>query len=133
MIQNQALPQLFDTPTPIDLDRLVSVLACYRYRYSSEAELQEGISDALKASEIEHKRECALGRPDRPDFLVGSLAIEVKINGSLSSLLRQISRYTKHTEVSGVLVIGSPHWLPLVPETLNEKPIRNLRLMRSML
>jgi hypothetical protein len=133
MTHNQALPQLFDSPEPIDLDALVIMLGQYRYRYSSEVELQEGISDALKTNAIEHKRECALGRPDRPDFLVGSLAIEVKINGSLSSLLRQISRYTKHTEISGVLVIGSPHWLPLVPGTLNEKPIRNLRLMRSML
>ena len=115
-------------------DELIDVLERFRFRYTDENELQQGIAKALTLRGITFEREKVLSRPDRPDFLVcGGVAIEVKIKGSLADLLRQVSRYATHTEVIGVLAVGTPKWLPQVPEELCGKPVRSLRLIGSLL
>lgn len=116
------------------IDAAVSVLSRYRFRFTEESDLQKGIAAALQANGIAFHREEALSARDRPDFLLdGGVAIEVKIAGSLSDLLRQVARYLEHDEIRAVLVVGSPGWLNRVPETLQGKPVQSLRLIGSLL
>ena len=116
------------------LDTLSTMLCSYRYRFTSEKELQDGIETALQQNHLAYLRETALSTPDRPDFLVeAGIAIEIKIKGTMAELLRQASRYAAHPDITGILVIGTPHWLPRVPIALCEKPVRAVRLMGSLL
>lgn len=116
------------------LDDLIKKLSGYRFRFTSEKDLQDGIVLALNEARIPYRREFMLNPKARPDFMLADgIAVEVKIKGSLSELLRQASRYAGHAEVKGILVIGTPRWLPRVPDTLCGKPVRSLRLIGSLL
>lgn len=118
----------------MDIDSLHQLLSGYRFRFVSERDLQDGIERALIAAGISYEREAALSDPDRPDFLVGDgIAVEVKIKGSLSELIRQAARYASHQRIGSILVVGTPRWLPRVPDALSGKPVRSLRLVGSLL
>lgn len=128
----ESTPLLFDDSC-VSIDSLTSLLRNYRFRFVTEKDLQDGIAEALDAAGIAYSREKSLGKPDRPDFIVGNVAIEVKIKGSLADLLRQVSRYAAHDEISAVLAVGTPHWLTRVPPTLVGKQVQSLRLLGSLL
>lgn len=115
------------------LEQLSSLLAGFRYRFTDERDLQDGIERVLRSSGSPYRREPVLSAPDRPDFLVDDIAIEIKIQGSLSQLLRQVSRYATHDEVHGILVVGTPVWLVQVPGEIVGKPMASLRLLGSLL
>ena len=116
------------------LDSLAAMLGRFRFNFTSERDLQNGVALVLEQAQIPFKREVGLTVHDRPDFLLDDgLAIEVKIKGSLGELLRQAMRYLGHDEISGLLVIGTPHWLTRVPPSLLGKPIHSLRLVGSLL
>lgn len=127
--------------TKSDLEKIVSVLSSFKYRFSSEVDLQNGFAKALDNSGIRYEKEKTLspqpglrvlsGVNDRPDFVIDGLAVEVKIAGGLSALLRQISRYASHPEIRGVLVVGTPRWIDEIPDTLCHKPISNHRIISS--
>ena len=131
------MSDLFATPAPtVDqvLENLISILSRRRYRFTDENDLQRGIEQVLTEAKIDFQREARLNASDRLDFLLpGGVAIEVKIKGSIAELLRQASRYLARPEIQAVLVVGSPHWITRVPETLNDKPLRALRLVGSLL
>lgn len=116
------------------LIELSNMITGYRFSFTSERELQDGIAALLMKEKIPFQRETRLSAPNRPDFMLeGGIALEVKIKGSLSELLRQASRYAGHDEVTGILVIGTPHWFTLIPDTLSGKPVKALRLIRSLI
>lgn len=101
-----------------------ALLRGYRFDCSTEQALQDGISDALRA--VPHEREKRLGPKDRPDFVVGSVAVEVKIGGGLSPLIRQVHRYAQHDCVSEILVVTSRLRLTNLPEFINGKRVVSL-------
>lgn len=125
--------QLLAAKTGPSVDALAQLLQRHRFRIGNELELQDGIEQVLAAAGLAFARERALSRPDRPDFLVeGGTAIEVKTKGSLADLLRQVSRYAQHDQVSAVLCVGTPAWLTRVPEALHGKRLLSLRLLSSL-
>lgn len=127
-------PTSFDLEPLAHLRRIAEYLQGFRFRFVTEKDLQDGIEAALREGRFSYRREVTISERDRPDFLLdGGVAIEVKIKGSLSELLRQAARYVEHPDVIGILVVGSPHWLPRVPETLCEKPVQSVRLIGSLL
>jgi hypothetical protein len=116
------------------LTELSKTITRYRFTFTSEKELQNGIATALIKEKIPHLREFVLNVTDRPDFMLyDGIVIEVKIKGSLADLLRQATRYAGYDQVTGILVVGTPHWLSRIPATLAGKPVRALRLIGSML
>jgi hypothetical protein len=118
----------------VTLEKLSNMITNYRFCCVSEKDLQDGIAAVLLKENIPCLRECTLSAPDRPDFMLeGGIALEIKIKGSLAELIRQASRYAEHEEVTGILVVGTPHWFPRIPATLGGKPVRALRLIGSLL
>ena len=116
------------------LQQVAELLSKHRFRFTSEMELQAGIALVLETHGVLFQREYVISNADRLDFfLLGGLAIEVKIDGTLMQALRQVSRYANHPEILGILLIGTPRWLPEVPPALNSKPVQGLRLLGSML
>lgn len=116
---------------------ICKTLSLYRFNYASEIELQNGIETILGKANFNYKRELRLSGKDIVDFLVfdetESVVIEVKIDGSRSALLRQVSRYVLHENVSAVLVVGSPHWVSGLPSEIHGKPLCGYRLLGSLL
>lgn len=112
-------------------DRITSLLRTFTFRFQSEGELQDGIAAVIGEAGFAFKREYQLSRWDRPDFLVGGVAIEVKIDGSLANLIRQLHRYAGFNEVDSLIVVTNLSRLADLPETLNGKPVM-LVLLRTL-
>ena len=112
---------------------LSKLLQSFRFSFSSEKELQEGIAQALTSKGVSFEREVVLARGDVIDFLVGAVGIEVKIGGSLSDLTRQLHRYAQHERVGELLVVTSRARLSNLPSQLNGKPVVASVLFGSML
>ena len=106
------------------MDELCEVLGGYRFNHTSEVELQDGVAEALGRHGIEYEREALLDGRDRIDFLVGDLGLEIKVDGSLSLVTRQVHRYLQCERVSGVVVLTSRQKHANLPETISGKPVR---------
>ena len=89
------------------LDDLYQLFSGFRFSWADESDLQDAIEQILVSADIPYSREHVLGPGERPDFLVGDVAIEVKVKGSADALLRQVKRYADHDEVGSVLVVTS--------------------------
>lgn len=121
-------------PSMVDIERVLNILSGFRFRFSSERDLQDGIAKVLEQNNILYRREQNLSKRDRPDFILGDgIAVEVKIKGSLSELLRQSARYLEHQEIKQLIVVGTPSWIHRLPSTLGGKNLRGLRLVGSLL
>lgn len=94
-------------------------------RVCSEAELQAWIARVFKAAGVEHDRERSIGEAGRPDFMVGKVAVEVKVGGSRMDLMRQVQRYATSPEVSGVLVVTT-RLAHRLPASLSGKPVTTI-------
>ena len=117
--------------------RVAALLQRYRYRYSTEAQLQERLSAVLASQGIAYQREYRYDADNRFDFLLADgLVIEVKIKGTAADALRQVDRYQRLPLVTGVILAGTPRWaadsLPDRPEW-GGKGFRMIRLERQAL
>lgn len=91
--------------------------------YESEERCQAAIAAALQAAGVAFEREVRLSDRDRIDFMVGSVGVEVKLDGSLSALTRQLHRYAQSDRVESLLVVTTRARLARVPQSLNGKRV----------
>jgi hypothetical protein len=111
---------------------LMWYLGDFRSKLVDEDAIQRGIAEALRVGDYEFEREARLSKTDRLDFLVGGVAIEVKRNGSLSQLLRQLARYAQHEKVRELLVVTARPQVSDLPNELCGKPLECLVLVGSL-
>ena len=111
-----------------DIDRLGEVLGQHRYSFTCENELQIALASVLTDSSIPFEREKRLTARDRPDFQVGTTAIEVKVGGSLTEVTRQLHRYAQLQEVESILLVTSKARHRAVPRQMNGKRVEVLYL-----
>ena len=69
------------------------------------------------------QREASLTEHDRPDFLIGTIAVEVKIHDPYAKVLRQLHRYALHSSVDAVILITTKASHLRIPHELNGKPV----------
>jgi len=111
---------------------LTAALNAVAFRFQDEVELQDGIAIALGRADIPHRREVVLSPKDRIDFMLNDgVGIEVKIDGSVSALTRQLIRYAKLPQISALLVVVSAIRLSNLPSQIEGKPVVCLRMMRA--
>lgn len=111
-----------------DLLLLRNLIETARLDLSTEKATQADIEALFTARlpEAAFVREARLSAADIPDFLAGSIAVEVKIGGSAAEILRQLERYAKHERVSALLLVTN---VPMrVPSLMNGKPVTVARL-----
>lgn len=92
-------------PAPVTSARLREVLGMYRYNFSSERELQDGIAQVLFQRGIRFDREVRLAPGDVIDFLVEGVGLEVKVEGGPVEIRRQLLRYAKAPRVTALLLV----------------------------
>ena len=118
--------------TPEVMAKASAAIAAFGYNFSTEEEFQTGLAKALASGGVEFRREVILSKRDRIDFMLdGGVGIEVKIDGSISALTRQIFRYAELPEINGLLVVVSANRLANLPTEINGKPIQSVRIMRA--
>lgn len=111
-----------------------SVYKCIQRRrlnLNSEAALQLDIENAFKEDGIVFEREVILSKKDRPDFMCGCIAVEVKIKGSAKSIYRQCERYCQHGLVEALILVTNRSMG--LPEEINGKPCYLINLGRGWL
>lgn len=112
-------------------ETIASVLKSCRFRFASEAQLQQAIEQALHDRGILARREVVLAPGDRVDFVAdGDIAIEVKIKGAFASVAEQLQRYAASPTIACVLLATTRRQLLAMPDTFHEKPVRCI-LLRS--
>lgn len=108
----------------------------YRFSWSNEAELQDGIGEAFEAQRLTVSREHQLSEAGRVDFFLHTvgeprrgIAIEVKTKGSAADIIRQLHRYASHDDVLGVVLVSTSLRLR-APAELAGKPTHTIHLAR---
>lgn len=121
----QAVSDPFKGRTPDSAVRYATdMLSTWQFGFRDEADLQRHIHETLGENfGWPVRREVALTATERPDFMVGRIAFEVKVAGSTSALIRQLHRYAELPEVDGLVVVAGLLRLTNVPETLAGKPV----------
>lgn len=108
------IPSLFD---------LHYVLSSRRYRFTTERELGDGITELLTQYGIPFEREAIVADTDRIDFLVGRIGVELKTKGSPSAVAAQLLRYAQNSAFDGLILVTSRTQLSRLPDTLHGKPL----------
>lgn len=111
---------------------LATVIVAHRFRYANEDELQRGLADAFDASGIAARREVTLDAASRVDFMVGRVAVEVKVDGQARNVERQLRRYALSDQVDE-LVLVTNRGRHLLPTTLEGKPVTVVSVSRPTL
>lgn len=121
--------------TPLDRAAAVSaLLGAYRFRAVNEAELQRGIEAVLIEAGYTFTREKHLSRKDRPDFLLeDGVAVEVKIDGTLTAVMRQLSRYAEQATVTVIVLVTTRATQAVrIPQEFCGKPVRVVLLAGAL-
>lgn len=87
-----------------DRNAIVAVLAKRRFSLVREKETQAEIADAFQAAAIKFDREVDLGKRNIIDFLIGSIGVEVKIDGQKRAIYRQCQRYCESGKLSSLIL-----------------------------
>lgn len=120
----------------ITIDDFGELISTHKFRYSNEKELQKCLEELFISKNIPFERETRLSNKDIVDFVIeldiGRTGVEIKVDGSRNSLLRQINRYLSYESITAVFIIGSPYWLNNLPIQLNNKGIYRHRILTGI-
>jgi hypothetical protein len=100
---------------------------------SNEKLLQNNIAEAFQDANLDFKKEVKIDENNIVDFMIDTLAIEVKIKSKVSAMniYRQIERYAKNDKVETILLMTSK--TISLPNNINGKPIYILSLGRTQI
>lgn len=100
------------------------LLRRHRFTFANEAELQDGIALVLAAGAVAHEREVVLRARDRIDFVCeGRVGIEVKVEGALADVTRQLARYAESASIGHLILVTSRLQHRRVPTSIGSKPV----------
>lgn len=109
----------------------MALLSRLRLPLSTEVKLQLAIAEEFDAAGVDYEREVQLSPEDRPDFMIGDVAIEVKIKGSKRAIFHQVERYAQHARVRELILISNVA-MGFPPE-INGKPVYFHNLAKAWL
>lgn len=112
------------------MDGVAKHLRSYRFHWHNEVTLQRAVHKALREGSWKVVREHRLSPSDRVDFYLTSedglrLAVELKVQGDMEDVQRQVARYAASPTVDGVLLVSTSNRLATgLAETASDKPVR---------
>lgn len=114
-------------------DQIAEVLRSFKYVFSGEKELQDGVAEAFLTRGIAFDREKSLGSHGVVDFMIGRIAIEVKIKGSPSDVARQLLQYCASPDVDAIILFTGRSRLGRLPTELLGKPVTVVTMWSTFL
>ena len=108
---------------------LVTLLSSIRAPLHDEKATQIFIANSLDAAGMSYEREVSLAAGGRVDFMVGAIAVEVKIKGNRSQIIRQLQRYAAHNSVSEIILLTARSII--LPPLICGKPTITVSLSRA--
>ena len=103
---------------------LVILLESHRYETATEDAFQSSTQDILTKAGVSYIREHRFNAKDRIDFLVeGHIGLELKIEGSVNTIARQLMRYALIEEVAEVVLFTCRARHCTMIRHLNGKPV----------
>lgn len=115
-------------------DHLRTTLTKRRLPSATELALQDAIAEAFAAAGIAFEREVCLTDKDRIDFIVeGRVGIEVKIEGGLSEVTRQLHRYAQCDRLESLVLVTTRMRHLALPRELNAKHVSIVHLIGGSL
>ncbi|HSI86845.1 MAG: hypothetical protein ACAI35_04340 [Candidatus Methylacidiphilales bacterium] len=115
--------------------RIYKALSAITMQPRSELELHETISKLLTAQGIVHRREVKTNR-GTVDFVIGDIAMEIKIKGGSIDIARQLIRYLQDPQFTSlILVTTKAIKLPITEVETPEgnKPVFVIELWRNFI
>lgn len=114
------------------INKILHILSSARLDLSDEKRTQNDVAEILTRHGIAFAREYRLSQADIPDFMIGAIAVEIKIKGARKKdIFKQISRYAAHDSVD-VIILATNVTMGL-PAQINGKPIYFASLGRAWL
>jgi hypothetical protein len=119
--------------TEFALRQVSGVLREVAFRFASEVQLHDLVDQVLAGKGLEFVRERQVDQKNRLDFWLPELAIaiEIKVDESMTPALRQVARYLELPGVEGVLLASTCAWArkvpPLVPKYAQRLAVVHLR------
>jgi hypothetical protein len=101
---------------------VVSILSQLVPRPGPESILVEDVRAALRGANLIPETEVALLR-GRVDLRAGSTAIELKVQGTVDRVLRQLTMYAEDPAVIDLVLVTSSAKLRSMPAQINGKPL----------
>lgn len=111
------------------MQNIKAIIEQHRLPLTDEKVTQAAIANALELAGVSFEREVRLSDADIVDFMVGNIAIEVKIKGAKAAIYRQLERYAEHDNVSSILLVTSRSMH--LPALINGKPTLVASLSRG--
>jgi hypothetical protein len=113
-------------------ETLVQLIRSFRYTYTDEYGLQASIAAVLTEAGYTPTREKHIPRIGRLDLSVGRIAIEVKVFGSVPTVMRQVGRYLGSNEIDGAVIVSTVARHGAVPAVIKGKPVRTALLLGDL-
>jgi hypothetical protein len=110
-------------PASGQVERVTQVLRAYRARPQNELDIQLGLAAIFDEHGVVYQREVVLTQKDRIDFLVGTLGIEIKLQGSRHQVFQQLTRYLAHERIGEVMLFTTKSQLRVMPTHHGQKRI----------
>lgn len=115
-----------EEPSTIDdlLARIEQALVQHRFRWTRETDLHAGIAEVFRSCGLSFEQEKRLTEGERTDFWLSPVAIEVKVDGGLSAVTRQVMRYADVETVEAVILVTTKMQHRRMPATMRGKPLK---------
>lgn len=107
-------------------NEIIEFLKNVRLPVHNEKSTQEAIERIFTENNVTFEREFRLDAKNIPDFMVGDIAVEVKIKGSRKGIYDQLKRYANFDEVKYIILITNRSLG--VPETINGKHLQTIKI-----
>jgi hypothetical protein len=111
------------------ISSVIQVLSAIVPRSGLEDQLAQDVRRALEGAGIPCESESEL-RTGRVDLRVGPVAIELKVSGTASRVLAQLTRYAKDPTIESVVLVTASAKHLAMPETIEGKPLQVVYLPR---
>lgn len=110
------------------IQKIAELLSQVRFTFGNEKTFQDQIAQVLADAGYDLRREVKLSDAERVDFMLGSIALELKLKGSEDVHLRQLQRYARIEAVTAVCLV-SPK-VRYLPKELAGKPVFGIAVCR---
>lgn len=108
--------------------QVVEQIRAHRYRWTDEAQLQEGVTEALLAAGLPVVREVRLSARDRIDAVVDRIGVEMKVSAPgrttpVDRVLAQLVRYAASGQFDALVLVTTSPRHAILPDTVAGLPL----------